>query len=825
MNSRAFKLGLALLLASGSAQAAGPLYTYVDNGVVKPFLWDTSRGTVPVWTDGGGAFTYDVDGVTPFITIERANEITAFAVKQWSDVPTSTFSAAIAGTIESQTGIADVTGANATEMYGVERGYGLWVNYDTDGSILEEYFGVSRNSVLGIAFPEFADVNGHITEAKAVLNGWFVDVKDTNGDMVAGVFTHEFGHAINLSHSQVNGYIAYSSQSYAPIYQGVPGCGLTPYLRWSSPASTPNRADPAWIETMYPFIDTLTVRQGDGKNAGREQSTVDTADDVAGISNLYPTPEYLSSRGSITGVLRLKDGRTEYSGINVIARNVANPMVDAVSAMSGDQTQGQLGPDGRFTLRNLTPDAQYQVYIEEIVAGGYPTTPMRLLSEQEYWNAAEGTDPATDLACDATSITAEAGVTQTADIYLNGYQQGVQFTPIVEAFLTDLSKDGRKSAGVANTTAFLWDVDKGFTVLPSGLLANNGSMTRNGQKMLVNADLDGNGISSAVLWSQNGAVLDLGSLNGDTCGGSGSIGKSSSYGWAVDDSGKTAVGTAYVDTNGDGSCQSSFRGEILPFIWTPQQGMHSLDTSTMDLTKVQYIRAHAISGNGRVVLGQAGTSVPVAWVDDGKLIDLKALFGANLGSYASSFDGSKVPVQTVNGRNPGEVVLWNAVAKGPATSTGIGAPKWCKDVPYLQFGTNLCTIYDGDYIESQVGAPQVTLSDMNDDGSVLVARTGSFRTGFAGVLWIQDIGWMTWPEFFRKQGVVEASKVPFDNPMSISASGREVVGGIAGASFSWYVDIDQVFVCENGQSVQTGFPNGLRDKIAEGAQFGRCEFQ
>jgi hypothetical protein len=73
--------------------------------------------------------------------------------------------------------------------------------------------------------------------------------------------------------------------------------------------------------------------------------------------------------------------------------------------------------------------------------------------------------------------------------------------------------------------------------------------------------------------------------------------------------------------------------------------------------------------------------------------------------------------------------------------------------------------------------------------------------------------------------VVEASRVPFDNPMSISASGREVVGGIAGASFSWYVDIDQVFVCENGQSVQTGFPNGLRDKIAEGAQFGRCEFQ
>jgi len=35
--------------------------------------------------------------------------------------------------------------------------------------------------------------------------------------------------------------------------------------------------------------------------------------------------------------------------------------------------------------------------------------------------------------------------------------------------------------------------------------------------------------------------------------------------------------------------------------------------------------------------------------------------------------------------------------------------------------------------------------------------------------------------------------------------------------------MDQVYVCENGVSVQTGFPNGLRDKIKAGAKFGRCE--
>ena len=45
---------------------------------------------------------------------------------------------------------------------------------------------------------------------------------------------------------------------------------------------------------------------------------------------------------------------------------------------------------------------------------------------------------------------------------------------------------------------------------------------------------------------------------------------------------------------------------------------------------------------------------------------------------------------------------------------------------------------------------------MSDDGSILIGRAGSFFTGFTGVLWIEDIGWMTFDEFFRKQGVVEA---------------------------------------------------------------------
>jgi hypothetical protein len=126
-------------------------------------------------------------------------------------------------------------------------------------------------------------------------------------------------------------------------------------------------------------------------------------------------------------------------------------------------------------------------------------------------------------------------------------------------------------------------------------------------------------------------------------------------------------------------------------------------------------------------------------------------------------------------------------------------------------------------IEAAAGKPPVEIYDMSDDGSILIGRTGSFFTGFIGALWIEQVGWMTWDSFFRKQGVTEASNVQFSNPISISGTGREVVGGTVGAAFSWLANIDQVFVCERGNSVQTGYPNGLRAKIAAGAKFGRCE--
>lgn len=384
---------LGLAATATGARAGGPLVLF-DPSTRTAYAYP---GTVSVYTDLG---------TNGFLTNEQSDSLVAQAVAQWTDVPTSRFAGIIAGEILvdgvptdiTLTNVASIVTYTGPEAY---NGGGIHVIYDTDGTITSGYFGAPPG-VAGIASPEFGDdFAPDLQESWVVLNGSVIDPSDTSppGASFAGVYTHEFGHAINLAHTQCNGGIFFFGDNDGPT-----GC--------SSLGGIP---DFSYTETMYPYLD---VTPG---STGEYQATVDLLDDTAALSDIYPAPGWPDSMGSISGTIFLPDSVTQVSGINVVARNLADPLGDCVSAISGDYTQGLLGPDGLYTLTGLTPGAQYVVYIDVLDANaGFATPQTGTAFPEEYWNGpGETGDLQTDPACDYVAITAVAGATATADIYLN----------------------------------------------------------------------------------------------------------------------------------------------------------------------------------------------------------------------------------------------------------------------------------------------------------------------------------------------------------------------------------------------------------------------
>ncbi|HEY1091092.1 MAG TPA: hypothetical protein VGE47_08380, partial [Burkholderiaceae bacterium] len=144
-----FSLSTLLLVAMG-AQASGPLLLTEHPRNPQPLRWDTSK-PVQVYTDVG-PYSYKNDG-TVFLTNAQADKITAFALKQWSDVPTSTWKA-ITDTAKFKKfnqvpsiGVDVVDGETAKKVYGQPNEGGMYVIYDQYGKVIEEYFGVPKDQV------------------------------------------------------------------------------------------------------------------------------------------------------------------------------------------------------------------------------------------------------------------------------------------------------------------------------------------------------------------------------------------------------------------------------------------------------------------------------------------------------------------------------------------------------------------------------------------------------------------------------------------------------------------------------------------------------
>ena len=781
-----FLVAFAAVLASSSARAAGPLAIY-DAATRTPYAWP--KGDVPVYVQDSGFGP---------LTKAQVDSMVAYAIGQWNAVPTSSFHAVIAGNF-SDIGLPLVDASNIFDVLGTWNGGGIHIVYDADGSIHQMLFG-PYSRVLGFAIPEFVDDKApYIREVTIVLNGGaipdWMPVEDAMTSF-AGVFTHEFGHAIGLAHAQTNGQLVYGYEFAA----GPEGCP-TPY------SGTPTEQD---IETMYPIINVYSV------DAGRAQSTVDLKDEMAILSDLYPAPGWPASAPGIRGTIAKAVGKRgkleQVGGVNVIARNLANPYHDAISALSGAWSQGDAGPDGAYAFHGLTPGAQYAVYVDGIIVGGFSTPqPLLLPGPEEYFSGSiESGDGIKDDRCSWAPVKPVKG-DAVANIVFNRVKGAPTIEPIdlPDAWAGDISGRGDIVVGGWAGGLFRWTADGaedigGSPFSPSPGISDDG-------KIIVGDTWDpASGTDRAAIWQGGTKWAQVPMLPG--------VSSCDAFVYGAFDVSNTGavVGLAWLGCT-----------EVTAFRWTQKSGPQSLGHLGPDGS-----RADKISSDGRIVAGwdrdEFGQWLGAVWKDGREQLVMLPK-PAVCGNPSSPWASVKT-VGAVNGMNSAGTAM-----------TGEGWPiervfddngtlyHYCDNTAWRSTRKNGIESL-GEFLYPYyvpIGA------SISEDGNVVAGIAFPFDPWSPRVpfLWTPATGYLDFQAFLEGQGLFVPGWFILGG-LQLSADGTTVAGTAAtNQGFkAFVVNMPSVIVChapgkhrEQKQSIAVEWADDdLREHLEHGDTVGIC---
>jgi len=401
--------------------------------------------------DSSGRVLYRVDsGPLGTLTNKQATALVDRIFNLYTNIPTADIHFANGGSIlDPGTGDpVDVTSTNAGKFLSTRNPtFQNPIIFDSDGSI------TGKGGVLGFfGFLQMDETTNSIQEGFVVLNGKVLTTNSLSTPSFLGVFTHEFGHfAGPLDHEQSNGNIASNeSGSIIPV-----GFNAAQSFDLYAP----------FTETLFPFIfDAPSGSQlrNQFADSGFFIGTLDL-DTKNALSNLYPTPDYLASTGSIQGQVLLKVGDSEIpiSGINVVARRIDQgtypPLPGTVAFLTAPQIDGDGIPEsppaqgatdslatvssavtgvdfgnGNYRIQGL-PSGQYLVEIQQINPNAILGSGIGPLSKQfplpikeEFFNGARSSSNSVSI---FMPVTVSAGqLTDGIDFVINGISNA---TPVL----------------------------------------------------------------------------------------------------------------------------------------------------------------------------------------------------------------------------------------------------------------------------------------------------------------------------------------------------------------------------------------------------------